>query len=65
MAAPGAWLIPAIGVLSLAFLTLLGGVAARAGGARVHVGALRVTLLGALAMALTLAVGSVVGRTGL
>ena len=63
--APAAWRIPAIGVLSLACLTLLGGVAARVGGAKVYVGALRVTLLGAFAMGLTLAVGSLVGRLSL
>jgi vacuolar iron transporter family protein len=60
--APQATLIPAIGVLSLAFLALLGGIAARVGGARVGVGALRVTVLGIVAMALTLAIGALVGK---
>ena len=39
-------------------LALLGGLAARAGGAPMALGAARVTLWGALAMALTGAVGS-------
>ena len=40
---------------------LLGGLAARAGGARVTVGAMRVTLWGALAMGLTAGVGALFG----
>ena len=46
---------------SLTFLALLGGLAARAGGARAIVGALRVTFWGALAMALTYSVGALFG----
>jgi hypothetical protein len=42
---------------SLAFLALLGGLAAYAGGAGVTAGAMRVTFWGALAMALTTGVG--------
>ena len=42
---------------SLVFLALIGGLAARAGGAGVTVGAIRVTFWGALAMALTAASG--------
>jgi VIT1/CCC1 family predicted Fe2+/Mn2+ transporter len=62
-----AWLItgPAqiyvIATSSLCFLASLGGIAARAGGARVSVGALRVTFWGALAMALTAGVGRLFG----
>jgi vacuolar iron transporter family protein len=63
-AAPQGILIPGIGLLSLLFLTLLGGIAARVGGARVGVGALRVTILGAVAMALTLGIGALVGQLG-
>jgi VIT1/CCC1 family predicted Fe2+/Mn2+ transporter len=47
---------------SLVFLAVLGGVAARAGGARVAAGALRVTFWGALAMGITAGVGSLFGR---
>jgi VIT1/CCC1 family predicted Fe2+/Mn2+ transporter len=62
--APQGIVIPAIGLLSLAFLALLGAIAARVGGAQVGVGAMRVTVLGALAMALTLAIGALVGQVG-
>src|ERR1017187_9373547 len=50
---PTVGLIPLVSGTSLVFLALLGGVAARAGGAGVTVGAIRVTFWGALAMALT------------
>ena len=46
---------------SLAFLALLGAVAARTGGAPIAVGALRVTFWGALAMAVTAGVGELFG----
>ena len=58
---PAAGLIPLVSVTSLVFLALLGGLAARAGGAGVTVGAIRVTFWGALAMALTAGVGSLLG----
>jgi len=45
------------------FLALLGGLAAKAGGARVLVGAARVTFWGALAMAVTTGVGLLFGTT--
>jgi VIT1/CCC1 family predicted Fe2+/Mn2+ transporter len=54
-------LIPVVYGTSLLFLALLGGLAARAGGARVAVGAMRVTLWGALAMGLTAGVGALFG----
>jgi hypothetical protein len=46
---------------SLMFLALLGGVAARVGGAGVTMGAMRVTFWGALAMASTAGVGALFG----
>jgi len=49
--------IPVIAGGSLVSLALLGGAAARAGGSSVATGALRVTLWGALAMALTALAG--------
>ncbi len=64
MLSPLALMIPAIGVLSLAALSTLGAIAARAGGAPVAVGAWRVTLLGVLAMTLTLGIGALVGHLG-
>jgi hypothetical protein len=54
---PAAGLIPFVSGTSLAFLALLGGLAAYAGGAGVTAGAMRVTFWGALAMALTTGVG--------
>jgi VIT1/CCC1 family predicted Fe2+/Mn2+ transporter len=58
---PEASLIPLVSCTSLAFLALLGGLAARAGGAGVAVGAMRVTFWGALAMAVTAGVGALFG----
>jgi VIT1/CCC1 family predicted Fe2+/Mn2+ transporter len=57
----GPKLIPSVAVSSLVFLALLGGIAARAGGAPIFAGAIRVTFWGALAMALTAAVGRLFG----
>jgi len=59
--APAASLIHLVSGTSLVFLALLGGLAARAGGAGVTMGAIRVTFWGALAMALTAAVGWLFG----
>ena len=62
-----AWTVPAnlliilVAVSSLLFLSLLGGIAARAGGAPIIAGAIRVTFWGALAMALTAGVGRLFG----
>jgi VIT1/CCC1 family predicted Fe2+/Mn2+ transporter len=58
---PGPQLIPTVAASSLVFLGFLGALAARAGGASIVVGAVRVTFWGALAMALTAAVGRVFG----
>jgi len=52
------WMVSAT---SLLFLALLGCVAARAGGANMTVGAMRVTFWGALAMGLTAGVGAMFG----
>ena len=49
---------------SLLFLAGMGALAARAGGARVLAGALRVTFWGALAMAITAGVGALFGVAG-
>jgi VIT1/CCC1 family predicted Fe2+/Mn2+ transporter len=58
---PAAGLISLVSGTSLAFLALLGGLAAYAGGAGVTVGAIRVTFWGAAAMALTAGVGLLFG----
>ena len=62
-----AWLVPqsrlimAVAGLSILFLAVLGGVAARAGGAPVLRASIRVGFWGALAMALTAGVGRLFG----
>jgi len=56
--APPAALIPLVSGTSLLFLALLGGLAARAGGAPAMPGAVRVTFWGALAMSVTAGVGT-------
>ena len=55
--APYSQLIGFVASSSLVFLALLGAIAARAGGASVLTGSVRVTFWGALAMALTAGVG--------
>jgi VIT1/CCC1 family predicted Fe2+/Mn2+ transporter len=61
--APQPRLILAVATASLVCLALLGGLAARAGGASVMVGAFRVAFWGVLAMALTAAAGALFGAT--
>lgn len=58
---PGSRQIAVVAAASLVFLGLLGSVAARAGGAPVTKGALRVTFWGVLAMTLTALVGRLFG----
>ncbi len=60
-AVPGSLLMIMVALCSLFFLALLGAIAARAGGASITTGAIRVTFWGALAMALTAGVGQVFG----
>jgi VIT1/CCC1 family predicted Fe2+/Mn2+ transporter len=59
--APASILAMAVTATSLAFLAILGWLAARAGGAPAAVGALRVAVWGALAMAVTYGVGALFG----
>ena len=59
--APPSILIPLVVVASLAFLALLGGIGARAGGADMIKAMIRVTFWGALAMGLTAGIGKLVG----
>lgn len=63
VAASGPYLAPSVAALSIAFLALLGVVAARAGGASLGAGAWRVALWGALAMGVTAAAGSLFTAT--
>ncbi len=59
--APVGAIVPVIIAGSLLSLSILGALAARAGGAGMVKGALRVTLWSALAMALTMVIGSGIG----
>lgn len=61
MIVPLAWTATFVAGTSLVFLALLGAIAARTGGASPFKGAARVTFWGALAMAITAAVGSLFG----
>ncbi len=54
-------LVPTVSGASIAFLALLGGVGARAGGAPIWKAVARVTFWGAMAMALTAGVGAIFG----
>ncbi len=58
---PIAAMIPVVAVSSLVFLAILGSIAARAGGASMFKGAVRVTFWSALAMAATALIGHLVG----
>jgi VIT1/CCC1 family predicted Fe2+/Mn2+ transporter len=57
----GSMMIPVVAISSLVFLALLGGVAARAGGASILTGSLRVLFWGAMAMGATALVGKIFG----
>ena len=63
IASPNALRIPAIAALSLASLAALGALGGRLGGAPLGRAALRVTVGGALAMAVTAAIGRLVGAS--
>jgi VIT1/CCC1 family predicted Fe2+/Mn2+ transporter len=56
------FLIPSTVAASLLCLLLLGGVSAKVGGAKILTGAVRVAAWSALAMAVTAAIGALVGR---
>ena len=58
---PASTLISVVSGTSLVFLAILGGLAARVGGANVATGAMRVTFWGALAMGMTAGVGALFG----
>lgn len=61
---PRPWLVPVMGGTTLVLLAGLGTLAARIGGAPVLTGAGRVTLWGAVAMAVTAAAGMLFGAAG-
>lgn len=60
-AVPRSQLIAVVAMLSIVFLAILGGIAARAGGAPVLRASIRVSFWGALAMGLTAGVGRLFG----
>jgi vacuolar iron transporter family protein len=62
--APVKGMVVLVAAGSLGLLALLGGLAARAGGASELMGAARITFWGALAMGLTAAVGAAFGTNG-
>lgn len=64
IATPPTHLLTVVPVVSLIVLTLLGGLAASAGGASVFKGALRVLFWGAVAMAVTAGLGALFGAVG-
>ncbi len=59
--APASWLIVVVAIVSLAELAILGAVAAKSGGAKIALGAARVLIWGALAMAVTAGLGKLFG----
>lgn len=61
LVSPPSILVPVVSIASLVFLALLGAIGARAGGAGVIKATLRVTFWGAMAMALTAGIGTLVG----
>lgn len=61
LVAPISTLAPTVSVAALAFLSLLGAVGARAGGANMVTAVFRVTLWGAIAMAITAGIGRIFG----
>jgi VIT1/CCC1 family predicted Fe2+/Mn2+ transporter len=62
LVSPERWLVPAIAASSLACLAILGCIGAKAGGANPVIAGMRVTLWGAFAMAVTFAVGALMGQ---
>jgi VIT1/CCC1 family predicted Fe2+/Mn2+ transporter len=63
MSPVGTAMMTAVSAASIAFLALLGVIGARAGGAPVGTGALRVAFWGAAAMAVTAGIGRLVGTS--
>lgn len=58
---PRIYLIPSVSIMAVLFLALLGAVAAKVGGARIVLGALRVVIWGTIAMLVSAGIGSLLG----
>ena len=61
---PSRWIIPVVALGCLVFLAVLGMIGAKAGGANIIKPTIRVTFWGALAMAVTAAIGAIFGTVG-
>jgi len=61
---PGNLMMQLVGGGSLVCLAVMGGVAAQAGGANIYIGAVRVSVWGAIAMVVTAIIGSLFGSIG-
>lgn len=61
---PTNYVIPAVFIMSVLFLSLLGALAAQVGGSKLFTGAARVTLWGTIAMIVTALIGALLGTTG-
>ncbi len=59
---PHAYALPALFIITLILLALLGGISARIGGAKVRAGALRVLFWGSVALAFTALVGHLLSQ---
>lgn len=60
---PANYVIPAVFIMSVLFLSLLGALAAQVGGSKLITGATRVTIWGTIAMLVTALIGAVLGTT--
>ncbi len=60
---PAHYVIPAVFIMSVLFLSLLGAFAAQVGGSKLIIGAARVTLWGTIAMFVTALIGTLIGTT--
>uniref|UniRef100_UPI0003758510 VIT1/CCC1 transporter family protein n=1 Tax=Legionella tunisiensis TaxID=1034944 RepID=UPI0003758510 len=58
---PRIYLISSVSIMAVLFLALLGAVAAKIGGARIVLGALRVVVWGTIAMLVSAGIGSLLG----
>ncbi|WP_131782994.1 VIT1/CCC1 transporter family protein [Legionella gresilensis] len=58
---PRTYLIPTMSIMAIIFLALLGAIAAKIGGAKIMLGALRVVLWGTIAMIISASIGLLLG----
>lgn len=58
---PRVYLISSVSIMAIVFLAILGALAAKVGGARISLGALRVVIWGAIAMFVSAGIGLLLG----